>query len=149
MLSVTSEYAIRALIVLARHESEWPISGPRIAERASIPRKYLSKILGDLVRAGFLEGSRGKSGGFRMARRPQDIRLYEVLSLFEPITGNRRECPFGNKVCNDLDPCGGHARWKLVREAYERFLRETSVWDVALKQSESDILAGDTKRKAL
>jgi len=149
MLSATSEYAIRALIDLTRHEAEWPIPGPVIAERAGIPQRYLSKILGDLVRAGQLEGSRGKNGGFRMTRSPKDIRLSEVLIHFEPISGNRRECPFGNTECSDLDPCAGHHRWKVIREAYERFLRETSVYDVAFKESEHSIGNSGSKRKAL
>ncbi len=51
MLSRTSEYALRALIHLAEHQTEWPIAGSRIAAAAGVPSKYLSKILGDLVRA--------------------------------------------------------------------------------------------------
>lgn len=134
MLTATSEYALRALIYLARHESDCPIAGPRIAEEAEVPSKYLSKILGDLVRAGLLAGTRGKNGGFRMTRSPKAIRLVEVLTLFEPLLGNRRPCPFGNTVCNDLDPCAGHSRWKAVREVYDRFLQETSIYDVAILQ---------------
>ena len=64
MLSVTGEYALRAMVYLARNSESWPISGPRIAEAAGVPRKYLSSILADLVRSGLLEGTRGKSGGF-------------------------------------------------------------------------------------
>ena len=97
-----------------------------------MPSKYLSRILGDLVRAGLLAGTRGKNGGYRMTRSPRAIRLHEVLDLFEPVSGNRRPCPFGNKVCNDINPCAGHSRWKVVREVYERFLHESSVYDVAV-----------------
>ena len=70
-----------------------------------------------------------------MTRSPQEIRLFEVLAPFEPVLTNRRPCPFGNVVCGDDDPCAGHDRWKLVREAYQRFLSETTVLDVAVKGS--------------
>jgi Rrf2 family protein len=133
MLTLTSEYALRAMAFLARHVEDWPVSAQHIAEESSVPRKYLSKILADLVRAGLLEGSRGKSGGFRMARSAKEIHLYEVLAPFEPVLTNRRPCPFGNVVCSDDDPCAGHERWKTVREAYQRFLSETTVHDVAVK----------------
>ena len=136
MLTLSSEYALRAMVLLARHADEWPVSAQHIAEQSGIPRKYLSKILADLARAGLLEGSRGKRGGFRMTRSPKEIRLFEVLAPFEPVLTHRRSCPFGNVVCGDDDPCAGHHRWKPVREAYQRFLSETTVHDVAVKKSE-------------
>jgi Rrf2 family protein len=137
MISLTGEYALRAMIFLTKHADAWPISGSRIAEEAEIPRKYLSAILADLVRAGLLEGMRGKGGGFRMARPPKEVRLVEVLAPFEPILANRRPCPFGNVTCHDQDPCAGHERWKRVREAYQQFLQDTSVYDVAVRQAEA------------
>ena len=72
-----------------------------------------------------------------MARSAKDIHLYEVLAPFEPVLTNRRPCPFGNVVCSDDAPCAGHERWKTVREAYQRFLSETTVHDVAVKGRES------------
>ncbi len=134
MLSLTGEYALRAMVYLTTHAEDWPIPGKRIAEGAGIPRKYLSAILGDLVRAGILASSPGPGGGFRMARSPKDIRLFEVLAPFEPVLGNRRPCPFGNEECSDDDPCAGHDRWQRVNETYSRFLQETSVYDVSVKR---------------
>jgi len=136
MLTLTAEYALRAMIHLSRNMSDWPISGQEIARRCRIPRKYLSAVLADLVRAGVLEASRGKNGGFRMARPREQIRLVEVLAPFEPVLANRRPCPFGNVVCNDDQPCAGHFRWKAVREAYYDFVNGTSVRDVTVADDE-------------
>jgi Rrf2 family transcriptional regulator, iron-sulfur cluster assembly transcription factor len=133
MISLTGEYALRAMVYLARHSTEWPISGPRIAEGAGIPRNYLSAILSDLVRAGLLEGMRGKSGGFRLTRPVKRIRLAEIVRSFEPVNSQRRTCPFGNTVCSDVDPCGAHERWKGVKAALEEFLEETTLDAVAGK----------------
>ena len=108
MMTLTSEYALRAMIYLAQHDDAWPLSGNRIAAETGASRKYLSKILADLVRARVLVASRGKSGGFRLARSPEQIRVADVLAPFEPVLGNRRPCPFGNPVCNDDEPCPGH-----------------------------------------
>jgi Rrf2 family transcriptional regulator, iron-sulfur cluster assembly transcription factor len=134
MLTLTSEYALRAMIYLTRHSAEWPIPGRRIAAEAGIPAKYLSKILGDLVRFGVLESSPGKSGGFRMKRSPKETYLSEVLSPFEQF--ERRRCPFGNKECDDIDPCLAHEQWKHVVETEQSFLRDTSVYDVAISQTD-------------
>ena len=131
MISRTSEYALQAMIHLARHVDEWPIAGRKIAEETGIPGKYLAAVLGDLVRVQVLESSPGAGGGFRLARSAQEIRLSEVFAPFEPILANRRPCPFGQETCSNDDPCAGHNEWKRVRRAYERFLEKNSIYDVA------------------
>ncbi len=129
MFSLTSQYALRALIHLARNADGKPISGRRIAADAGIPANYLSKVLNDLVRSGVLESSPGKTGGFRLRRPPEEITLDEVVAPFEH-TGDRR-CPFGNQACSDENPCSAHERWKHVVEAQQAFLSTTTVRDVA------------------
>ena len=131
MLTRTSEYALRAMIHLVLHGRDGPLPGGLIATETAVPRKYLSKILADLVRAGVLEASPGKMGGFRLAMPPEKIRLFEVLTPFEPVLANQRPCPFGKEVCSDDDPCAGHDQWKHVRDTYSHFLHETSVEDIA------------------
>jgi Rrf2 family protein len=131
VLSRTSEYVLRALIYLARHEGERPIPGRTIAADANIPAKYLSNILGVLVRQGVLESSPGRTGGFTLARPPEAIRLLDVLGPFETFHVSR--CPFGNRECSDDNPCLAHPRWKQVKQAEIDFLTETSVRDVAFR----------------
>ncbi len=146
MISRTGEYALRAMIFLARHREEWPISGPRVAREAGIPSKYLSSILADLVRAGLLEGTRGKSGGFRMTRKPGKIRLSEVVAPFEPVDAARKYCPFGNTVCSNKDPCAAHEQWTEVKASVARFLENMTLETVALKKSERG--GGDGKTRS-
>lgn len=129
MLTLTSQYALRALICLAQQESSEPMTGQRIAEMSAIPAKYLSKVLGNLVRMGLLESSRGKHGGYRLVRSPDETSLLEVLASFQPI--ERKECPLGNKQCNEGEPCRVHERWRKMLDVEKRFLRETTVQDVS------------------
>lgn len=138
MLSRTSEYALRGLIYLAQHVEECPISGKNIAAEAGIPPKYLSKVLGDLVRAGVLESSRGIGGGFRLSRPAKAISLIEVLTPFEQF--HLRRCPFGSATCGEDNPCLAHDKWKRVIDAEQRFFCKTSLHDVAIHRSR-------TKRK--
>ena len=135
MLSRTGEYALRAVVYLAQNEDSWPIPGPQIARETKISPKYLSSILGTLVRNGVLEASPGRGGGFRMRRHSKKVLLVEVLTPFESVLDDRRPCPFGNPVCSDDDPCAGHHRWKTVREAYYDFVQCTSVQEVSFNSS--------------
>lgn len=135
MLSSTGQYALRAMVYLANHREQWPIPGAHIARETGVPSRYLSAILSDLVRAGVLEASPGPSGGFRMARPPEQIRLVDVLTPFDGSVQGMNGCPFGNATCSDNTPCAGHSRWKLVKEAYIQFIEETSVHDVSMRET--------------
>lgn len=145
MLSRTSEYALRALIHLTQNEKDWPISGARIAGEASIPPKYLSKILSDLARAGVLESFPGKTGGFRLGRPSKQLSLYEILAPFEQF--ERRRCPFGNQECSELNPCGAHDQWKKVIENEQRFFLKTTVHDIALRMTSAQSRSAHGGRK--
>ena len=131
MLTLTSEYALRAMIYITQHEKDQPILGKHIAAQTNIPAKYLSKILGDLARVGILESTRGPGGGFRMIRSPKEIALFDVLKAFEQF--DRKRCPFGNQECSDANPCKAHIEWKKVIEAEQRFLMENTLDDIARK----------------
>lgn len=145
MLSRTSQYALRALIYLTQHEDAWPISGTHIAEEIGVPAKYLSKVLGDLVRCGVLEASPGRTGGFRLSRAPERTFLIDVLTPFEHF--DRRECPFGNHICSDERPCAAHDNWKKVVTAQQSFLRDTSVRDIAFDARKARRSRAAPKRK--
>ena len=135
MLTLTSEYALRAMVYLAQHEVDWPIPGRRIAEEVQIPAKYLSKVLGDLVRAELLTSAPGKRGGFRLRRPARKMVLRDILAPFEShLSGGRARCPFGGDECGDKQACQAHSRWKRVIEAEERFLKGTSLYDVAVRK---------------
>ncbi len=129
MLSLTSEYALRALIYLTRNENEWPIPGWQVADGAGIPPKYLSKILGDLVRIGVLSSAPGKRGGFRLNQPAKKTRLFEILVPYESF--GRKRCPFGNEDCSDEYPCSVHKKWKGVMQAEQRFFQKTSLYEIA------------------
>ncbi|MFQ5494613.1 MAG: RrF2 family transcriptional regulator [Phycisphaerae bacterium] len=131
MLSRTSQYALRAMIYLAQHAGDHPIPGPKIAREAQVPSKYLSKVLGDLVRAGVLTSSPGKTGGFRLVQLARATSLLDVVSPFEQFSN--RPCPFGNIECSDRNPCVAHDRWKRAVEGVQGFLRRTSVQEVSAR----------------
>lgn len=131
MLTLTSRYALHALVHFVRHFNGERMSARRIADEAKIPPKYLSAILTELVHGGILESLRGKGGGFVMGRPPDEITLYEVIYPFEPQFRAKRLCPFGNDECSDENPCVIHAEWKKMIEAERQFLEAKTLADIA------------------
>ena len=91
MLSQTAEYALRSILFLADHPDELlPI--PVIAKGTNVPAGYLSKVLQSLRRAELVYSQRGKNGGFKLQRMPQDIMLQDVLNAVHP-PRHREQCP--------------------------------------------------------
>jgi Rrf2 family protein len=129
MLSQTAEYALRTVLYLAARQEDGLSHVGDIAEELGIPRNYLSKTLHILARAGVLHSSRGKHGGFRLARPAEALTLAEVVAPFHGPTG-ARICLLGRTACSDSDPCPAHGRWKSVSTEVSTFFRETMVSDL-------------------
>lgn len=81
MLSQQSRYALKALFYLASENSERPVPTATIAAASNVPRKFLEAILLDLKVAGIIHSTRGKSGGYVLARPPEEISFGEVIRV--------------------------------------------------------------------
>lgn len=79
MLSQRTRYAIRALLHLGDHYGEGPIQLAEIAEKQNIPGKFLTVILSEMKRAGFVETMRGKEGGYWLSRPPTEITYGDIV----------------------------------------------------------------------
>ena len=83
-LSCKSEYALLALLELARHYDQGePIQIRQISAQQHIPDRYLEQLLAILRRAGLVRSQRGAKGGYVLVREPKKISLYEVVSCLE------------------------------------------------------------------
>lgn len=84
MLSKKSKYAIHALLYITHQDRDQrPVPAREIADAEKIPYKFLEAILRDLTTAGILRSIRGKSGGYRLGRSPEQISLVQVMRLFD------------------------------------------------------------------
>jgi Rrf2 family protein len=135
VLSQTAEYALRAVLTLAT-EPSGQMDAARLAAQLGVPRNYLSKTLHQLARAGILQSSRGKAGGFRLGRAAARITLLEIVSPFDDISA-RRVCLLGRPVCSDHSACPAHYLWKTVSERNAEFFRETTVADLTTRRERS------------
>ena len=130
MLSTTSQYAIRGLSCLARMQSGETVLGRKLSEEASVPHDYLSKIMLVMRNAGLIEATRGAGGGYRLGRAPSEIRLIDIVALFEPSV-TELHCVLSTGPCNDGAACPAHDRWKQVRTNFLEFLEGTTLAELA------------------
>jgi Rrf2 family protein len=105
--------------------------GRELAEQASIPANYLSKILWTLGNAGIIDATRGNRGGYRLKRKASEVYLFEVIELFDRDRVRVACFLWGGKDCSQDHPCTAHEAWRGVREAYLDFLHTTTVADIS------------------
>lgn len=130
VLSTTAEYALRALIALA-DEPDRATLGRDLAASSGVPANYLSKILLDLKKAGFVQAVRGTGGGYRLGRPPAEVHLMEVVECIDGSAARPGCFLAGSNACSDSDPCMAHDRWAVVRDQYVAFLESTTLEDVS------------------
>lgn len=83
-VSAKADYAVRAMLVLARQGAPGPpVKVDRIARQGAIPPKFLEGILAELRRAGLVDSKRGAEGGYRLARPPGEVSVADVLRVID------------------------------------------------------------------
>ena len=138
MLTQRSRYAIRALLVLAKTPPGSPVPLRVIAAGARVPRKFLEIILTEMKRAGFIETTRGKSGGYRLSRAPHLISFGEIIRVIEgplalvPCVSRTAYRPCAD--CVDEATCAIRKAMMVVRDDTARILDGTSLADAASDQ---------------
>ena len=83
LISTKGRYALRVMIDLAEQEPDKFIPLEEIATRQKISKKYLEIVLKSLVQKNFLKGLRGKGGGYKLTRKPEDYTAGEILEVTE------------------------------------------------------------------
>ncbi len=119
-----------ALTFLAKLDKGEYAGSNRIAERIKAPKNYLGKILKNLATEGYLESSKGYSGGFRLRKPAKNITLYDIVNPIENLS-KWGQCFLGARKCSCKSPCEVHDNWQSIRHEYLRFLKETTVGMIA------------------
>ena len=83
MISSKGRYALRVMIDLAEHDPQRYIPLKEIAQRQNISKKYLEIIIKSLSKNHFVEGLRGKGGGYRLVRKPETYTIASILEISE------------------------------------------------------------------
>jgi Rrf2 family protein len=135
LLSKKTRYAMIALIKLAREYGNGAILISDIARSENIPQRFLENILLELKKLGFLGSKLGKSGGYYLLRKPEDITLSDIIRHFEGTIAmlscvsekSYQPCEF----CKDEELCRIRAVFKEVRDNTFDLLRKTTLKDLS------------------
>ena len=147
-LTTKGRYAVTALLDVALHASIGPVALADVAERQGISQPYLEQLFGRLKRAGLVESTRGRGGGYRLCREPQAVSVADVVAAVgEGVDATR--CG-GAGDCQDGDVCLTHELWAdlsvqihlfLSRITLASLLRRGDILAVARRQDAANLIA--------
>lgn len=141
-LSSQEEYGLRCLLQVARHDPEGSVTIPEIARIEGLSIPHVAKLMRSLRRGGFVKSVRGHTGGYKLARTPNDINIGEVLAwlggrLFEPSFCSMHSGMA--KLCTHTVDCSIRSLWQSVQHVVDQVLGKVTL---------SDLLGGERQRSS-
>ena len=131
-MNITSKgrYALRVMLDLAQRREEGYISLKTIADRQGYSMKYLEMIVGSLKRAGLVASTRGKEGGYRLVRDPEDYTIGEILRCIEDNLAPVACIKAGDICCEHAGECMTVPMWKELDDITNAYLDGVSLQDL-------------------
>jgi len=115
LFSKKCELAIQATLFLSTKYEKEIFNALDISKELKVPKEFVSKMLQILTDSGIVGSKKGKNGGFFLARRPEQIKLIEIV---QAIDGDRifKNCVLGFPNCSTEHPCPVHNKWGKIRD---------------------------------
>jgi Rrf2 family protein len=130
-LSTRVRYGLRALIELARQPDNRPVPLRQLARNQQISAKYLEQMAAIMKTAGLIESVRGSDGGYRLAKPPQNITVWDVYNVLD--TDNALvDCR--NSNCKRLPFCATRKVWAGLNQAIRKTLQTKNLKELAQQE---------------
>ena len=130
MISTKGRYALRVMIDIAEHQHDGYIPLKEIAARQEISEKYLEAIVKSLVKERYLTGLRGKSGGYRLTKAPEEYTVGSILRLTEDSMAPVACLEPGAKACEHASECRTLTLWKGLDKVINDYLDNITIADL-------------------
>ncbi|MEO0293327.1 MAG: Rrf2 family transcriptional regulator [candidate division WOR-3 bacterium] len=128
-LSTKGRYAARAMLELAIGYGDEFLSIKEIAKREEVSERYLENIMNKLTSSGLVISLRGKNGGFRLAKKPREITLAEVINVVEGSL-SPTDCVDRPEICKRVRTCVTYEIWQRLKKAMEEILNGITLEDM-------------------
>jgi Rrf2 family iron-sulfur cluster assembly transcriptional regulator len=147
-LTMTGEYAIRAMIHLAGLPMGTSVQIAEIARAWNIPESFLRKIITQLTKTRMVSSTRGIGGGVRLTQDPASLTVISVIEAVDgPMTLNK--CLIERSFCDRTSWCAVHDIWYEAQEKMKQALGSASLAELARVSSERQITVQSAKHSAL
>ena len=136
--SSQEEYGLRCLLRIARDEGEKGLTIPEISQSEGISIPNTAKLLRILRLGGFLESSRGQTGGYSLSKPAEEIAVGDVLSVLGGKLYDKEFCSSysGNvNICNNSIDCSIRSIWQTVHLAVDEVLNKITLKDLIASEN--------------
>ncbi|MCB7320656.1 RrF2 family transcriptional regulator [Lacrimispora sp. 210928-DFI.3.58] len=130
LVSTKGRYALRIMIDLAEHQSEGYVPLKETAARQEISEKYLEGILKMLVRSRLLTGLRGKGGGYKLTKAPEQYTVGSILRVTELSLAPVSCLDNGQKPCPRMSGCRTLPMWQGLDKLINDYLDSITLADL-------------------
>ena len=130
LISTKGRYALRVMIDLAEYRSGEFISLKEIAQRQEISEKYLESIIRTLVKAKVVESLRGKGGGYRLTKNPEQYTVGGILRLTEESLAPVACLEETAGTCTRSGQCRTLALWQGLDKVIQDYLESVTIADL-------------------
>lgn len=128
-LTKAGEYGLRAIRHLVENQDAARVSIGDISENKNIPEPFLRKLFKPLVKNDIIHSTRGVAGGVKLARKPEEINVLEVVEALEgPLALN--ECLMDDSQCEFISECSMHDIWDEAQIAMAKVLRSKNLTEL-------------------
>ena len=138
LISTKGRYALRVMIDLVEHQSEGYVPLKEIAERQEISEKYLESIIKILVKAKLLDGLRGKGGGYKLTKAPEQYTAGAILRLTEESLAPVACLEDGAAPCTRAAECRTLPMWQGLDKVINEYLDSILLSDLVQPDSAGD-----------
>ena len=136
-LTTKGRYAVTAMLDIALHHEQGPVSVAEVAERQAISSAYLEQLFSKLKRAGLLRSVRGPGGGYELARRLTDVNVAHIIAAVgEGVDATRCK---GTADCQDGATCLTHDLWTALSHRIDEFLSGVTLADLVSRREVQDV----------
>ncbi len=130
LVSTKGRYALRVMLELAQFGGEGYLPLTEIAERQDISVKYLESIISVLSKAGLVDGVRGKGGGYRLNKKPEEYSVGEILKLTEGSLAPVACLDCKPNKCERSESCKTLPMWEKLDEIICDYLNSVTLADL-------------------
>ena len=130
LISTKGRYALRVMIDLAEHQTEGYIPLKEVAQRQDISEKYLETIIKLLVKANILSGLRGKGGGYKLTKLPEQYTVGTILRLTEDSLAPVACLEPGASACARAAECHTLHMWQGLDKVINEYLDNYTIADL-------------------
>ncbi len=128
-ISTKGRYALRVMVDLALNSNEKYVTSKEISMRQEISNKYLEQIIAMLNKAGYLETARGNTGGYKLAKKPNEYKIGDILKATEgdlaPI-----DCLTEEGKCQRQERCTTYSFWKGLDDVINEYVNSKTLEDL-------------------